>query len=147
MATTLTRVLLHVTFSTRERAPLIGAEIEGDLFAYTGGICPRFESPLLAMGGSDDHVHLCISLSKNVAIASLMMELKRDTSKWMKQHTSNFAWQDGYFAWSIGESGLPALRRYITGQRAHHERRSFQDELRGICAKYGLEVDERYAWK
>jgi putative transposase len=90
-----------------------------------GGICRNNDSVLLAAGGTADHVHILISLSKAVTLVELMMNLKRDASKWIKQSQpglGDFAWQDGYFAFSIGESGVGPLRKYIAGQKEHHAR-------------------------
>lgn len=147
MASTLTKILVHITFSTKHRDPVIRPEVEKDLFAYIGGICRRMESPLWAMGGTPDHVHMLVSLGKTVALSSLMLEVKRDSSKWLKDHIPGFAWQDGYFAFSIGESGVEALRTYIANQKEHHKTVEFKDEVRVFLRKYGMEWDERYVWE
>jgi putative transposase len=149
MASTLTKLLLHVTFSTKDRAPLLPADIEADLYAYIGGICRRLESPLLAMGGTADHVHLMVSMSKNIALAQLMLEVKRDSSRWIKQHhpgVGNFAWQDGYFAFSIGQSAAETLRSYIAGQKSHHATLDFKDEVRALLRRYGIDWNEQHVW-
>ena len=146
MASTLTKVLVHITFSTKNRQPTIPESCEHDLYAYIGGICRRLDSPLLAMGGVADHVHMLVDLSKNVALATFMLDVKRDSSRWMGERLARFAWQEGYFAFSIGESGLDALRAYIANQRAHHQRIGCKDEMRALFRKYGIEPDERYVW-
>ena len=149
MASTLTKILLHITFSTKNRAAMIPESLEPELYAYVGGICRRMGSPLLAMGGTSDHVHLMVSLSKTVTLADLMMNIKRDTSKLMKEKDdalSGFTWQEGYFTFSIGESGADGLRKYIANQKSHHATVSFQDEIRLLLNKYGMEFDERYVW-
>jgi putative transposase len=149
MASTLTKILLHVTFSTKNRLPLIPETVEADLYAYIGGICRRMESPLLAIGGVPDHVHMMVSLSKTVALSHLMLEVKRDSSKWIKEKDAAlraFGWQDGYFGFSIGESGVDALRAYIANQKEHHKTVDFKDEVRAFLRKYDIEWDERYIW-
>jgi len=150
MASTLTKVLLHITFSTKNRTPLIPEAIEADLYAYIGGICRRMDSPLLAMGGTADHVHMMVSLGKTVALSGLMLEVKRDSSKWIKDKNAalrEFTWQDGYFGFSIGESGVDALRAYIANQKEHHKSIDFKDEVRAFLKKYSVEWDERYIWE
>jgi len=148
MASTLTKLLIHTTFSTKDRLALIPEAIEPDLYAYIGGICRRMESPLLAMGGPADHLHLLVSLGKTVALSDLMLNVKRDSSKWIKEHgaPAHFAWQDGYFGFSIGESGVDALRAYIANQKEHHRSVDFKDEMRTFLRKYGIEWDERFVW-
>lgn len=148
MASTLTKNLLHITFSTKLRAPFISPSVAPDLYGYIGGICRNFDSPLLASGGIEDHVHLLIDLSKNVALAPLMLNLKRESSKWCKSHTSlrRFGWQKGYFSFSIGESGFKNLTAYIANQRSHHNSFDFKTEVRGLLTKYKMTWDERYIW-
>ena len=85
MASTLTKLLIHITFSTKDRAPLIPLHIEPYLYAYVGGICRHLNSPLMAMGGTSDHVHMLVSLGKTVALSDLMLNVKRESSKWIKQ--------------------------------------------------------------
>jgi putative transposase len=144
MASTLTRNLLHITFSTKHRLATIPQEVEPDLYAYIGGMCRDKESALLSAGGTADHLHLLVSLSKNIALATLMLHLKRDSSKWMHKHAvSELHWQDGYFAFSIGQSGVDPLRAYIAAQKEHHRTTSFQDEVRALLRKYEIEFDER----
>ena len=150
MASTLTKLLIHVTFSTKNRAAMIPEAVEPDLYAYIGGICRRMESPLLAMGGVAEHVHMLVSLGKTVALSDLMLNAKRDSSKWIKEKNAAlgaFGWQDGYFAFSIGESGVDALRTYIANQKEHHKTIDFKDEMRAFLRKYGIEWDERYVWE
>jgi putative transposase len=150
MASTLTKLLIHVTFSTKHRAATIPQALEPNLYAYIGGICRRMESPLLAMGGVADHVHLLVSLSKTVTLSELMLNIKRDSSKWIKDQDptlSGFAWQDGYFAFSLGESGAAALKTYIAHQKEHHKTVSFKDEVLLLLAKYRIEYNERYIWE
>ena len=111
MASTLTKLLMHVTFSTKDRLPLIAPDAEPDLFAYIGGICRRMESPLLTVNGVPDHVHLLVSLAKTVSLSELLLNIKRDSSKLMKERAPGFGWQDGYFGFSIGESGVRPCTR------------------------------------
>lgn len=149
MASTLTKMLLHITFSTKHREPMLPRPLEPDLYAYVGGICRRMNSPLLAMGGVADHVHVMVNLAKTVALSDLMLNIKRDSSKWISLHApeiGSFHWQDGYFAFSIGESGADALRHYINTQPEHHQATSFQDEVRTLLTKYGIEWDESHIW-
>ena len=146
MATTLTKVLVHVTFSTKGREPLISAALEQDLYAYAGGICRNHSSVLLDAGGTADHVHFLVSLGKTTALSTLMLNVKRDTSKWFHEQQMAFDWQDGYFGFSLGESGVSALRAYLARQKEHHATVSFKDEVVAFLRKYGIEADERHLW-
>lgn len=143
MASTLTKILMHVAFSTKHREPLIEPQRETDLYAYIGGICRDLGSPLMTMGGTEDHVHMLVSLAKTTALSDLLLHVKRGSSTWMGR---GFAWQEGYFAFSIGESGVPRLKRYIARQREHHAKVSFKDEMRAFLRKYNVEWNEQYVW-
>ncbi len=149
MAQTLTRLLVHVVFSTKDRRNLIAPAIERELHAYLGGICRNRESPALAIGGTENHVHLLISLSKNIALSDLMMTLKKDSSKWVKTNGDafpDFYWQDGYGAFSIGESQVGAVTDYIRGQKERHKTLTFEDEVVALAERYGVVFDPRYLW-
>jgi len=149
MAQTLVSLLVHIIFSTRNREPLITSEIEPELFAYIGGILKNHESRLLNAGGTTDHVHFLISQSKNIALSSLMKDVKKDSSSWIKtkdRRFRNFHWQDGYGAFSIRQADIPPLNEYIAGQKAHHRKRTFKEELIAFLDEYGMSYDERYLW-
>lgn len=146
MASTLTAILLHVTFSTKARAPLIPSNDELDLYSYIGGICRYRECVLMAMDGTADHVHMLVSLSKTMALSDLMLNVKRESSKWMRERVPEFEWQDGYFAFSIGASQVEQVRQYISHQKEHHATIDFKDEVRAFLRKYAIDWDERYIW-
>src|SRR5260221_10392362 len=131
MAQTLVSLMVHVVFSTKNREPLITPDIEPELFAYIGGILKNKESRLIDGGGTADHVHLLISQSKNIALSSLMKDVKKDSSSWIKtkeREFRNFHWQDGYGAFSIGKPMVTGLKQYLVNQKDHHQKRSFQEE-------------------
>ena len=149
MAQSLARILVHIVFSTKKHVPLIRPDIETELHAYMATVFRECESPILIIGGATDHLHALCSLSKNWAIADLLKEVKRSTSKWIKtkgETYADFYWQGGYGAFSIGESGLSDCKQYIARQKEHHRRISFQDELRALLRKYHVPYDERYVW-
>src|SRR5258705_10322629 len=132
MAQTFVTLMVHVIFSTKNREPFITPEIEPELFAYMGGILRNHESRLMDAGGTADHVHLLMSQSKNIALSSLLKDVKKDSSSWIKRKGNafrNFHWQDGYGAFSIGQTEVPALKKYVAGQKEHHRKRTFQEEL------------------
>ena len=150
MAQTLVSLIAHVIFSTKNREPFITPEIELELFAYVGGIRKNHESRLLDAGGTVDHVHLLISQSKNVSLSSLMKDVKKDSSSWIKtkgRQFRNFHWQHGYGAFSIGRSEISDLKKYIASQKEHHRKRTFKEELIAFFDEYGIAYDERYLWR
>lgn len=149
MSQTLTSLLVHLVFSTKNRQPIITPEIEPELFAYIGGILGNYESRLLDAGGDRDHVHLLVSQSKNIALAKLLKELKQGSSLWIKtidRKFRYFQWQEGYAAFSISQREVRALKRYIADQKQHHRKQTFKEELLRFLDDYGIDYDERYLW-
>ncbi len=150
MATTFTKLLVHYIFSTKNRVPIITPEIEPDLFAYITGISKELNCWILAINSVPDHIHILASMSKHVTVIDFMENVKKSSSFWIKAQGRSFAdfhWQEGYAAFSIGESGVPALQRYIANQKEHHRKITFKEELIAFLKKYGIEYDERYIWK
>ena len=92
---------------------------------------------------------MLISQSKNIALSHLIGEMKKSSSKWIKtkgQTFRHFGWQDGYGAFSIGQSNVSALKRYISQQKERHKTKTFEVEFVEFLKKYGVEYDERYIW-
>jgi len=149
MASTLTSILMHYVFSTKDRQPRIAAQIEPELYAYIGGICKGNSSKLSAAGGTSDHIHLLVSVGKTIATSDLLQHVKGDSSKWIKTKGAEFGgfkWQEGYGGFSIGQSQGAALERYFNRQKEHHRRVTFQEEFLALLRKYKVEYDERYIW-
>ena len=149
MAQSLSNVLLHIVFSTKHRRPWLDTTTEPELAAYIATICKTLDCSTHAIGAADDHIHIACSLSRTIAISKLVQEIKQDSSKWLKTKGApyaDFAWQNGYGAFSIGQSQLGNLRGYLANQREHHRRLTYQDEFRNICRRYGVDIDERYVW-
>jgi len=149
MPQSLSSILIHLIFSTKNRELFLTPEIETELYPYMASILKAVKSPALIINGTSDHVHTLLSLSRVVTIADLVEEVKTESSKWIKtkgREFNNFHWQNGYGAFSIGQSQVPAVKRYIARQKEHHRRITFQDEYRKFLKLYGVEYDERYVW-
>jgi len=149
MSQSLVKNLVHLVYSTKHREPWIPKTNRDALFAYQAGIFQEWESPALIIGGVEDHVHALFALSKNHPLKKVVEEVKKSSSKWMKSDGSRnpaFTWQSGYAAFSVSQSNVKEVQRYIERQEEHHGRMSFQDELRALFQRHGIEFDERYAW-
>ncbi|MFT5465530.1 MAG: putative transposase [Verrucomicrobiales bacterium] len=150
MPQSLSQIYVHIVFSTKDRYPFLqDPEIRGRLFAYLSGTCRNLDSPSIRIGGVSDHIHILCRQSKNHSMSDIVRELKRESSKWVKEQSPNltkFYWQSGYGAFSISPGHVEALTKYISDQEEHHRKETFQDEFRRLCRKYGVELDERYVW-
>ena len=151
MPQSLSKVLIHIVYSTKGRRPWLKDErIRHELFAYKATILREsVDTPALVINGVEDHVHMLCLLSRKFAIKSVIEEAKTETSKWLKKQSadlSEFAWQGGYGIFSVSESNCEQVKRYIAEQERHHRKMSFQDEFRLLCRRHGVEIDERYIW-
>ena len=149
MSQSLVKNLVHLVYSTKHREPWIPKEHRDALFAYQAGIFAQWDSPALMIGGVEDHVHALFALSKNHPLKQIVEEVKKGSSKWMKNdgpRLPQFSWQAGYAAFSVSQSNVDAVRRYIEGQEEHHRKMSFQDELRALFKRHGIAFDEQYVW-
>ncbi len=150
MSQSLVHNLIHLVYSTKHREPWIISDVQDGLYAYQAGIYRKLDCPAIVIGGVADHVHALFSLSKNIALAEIVEEVKKSSSKWMKSAkgsgNKDFQWQAGYSAFSVSQSNVPQVRTYIQRQEAHHRRRTFQDELRALLRRHRVKFDERYLW-
>jgi putative transposase len=147
MSHTYVSSLVHCVFSTKNRNKIIPAEIQSDLWSYIGGIARKNGFKALIVGGTEDHVHLLISLPATIALAKAMQLLKGTSSHWMNEmHTKGFAWQEGYGAFTLGISQIPHTIAYIQNQAQHHQRRDFQGEFVSFLKKHNIEFDPKYVW-
>jgi putative transposase len=149
MPQSLSSILIHLIFSTKNRERLITEAIEKELHPYMAKIFRELKSPTLTIGGTEDHVHVLFSLGRTIEVAELIEKVKTKTSKWIKtkgDEFENFHWQRGYGAFSIGQSQVASLKRYIARQRIHHQRVTFKDEYRKFLKSYRIDYDERYVW-
>lgn len=149
MSQSLVKNLLHLVFSTKHRNPLISSDVRADLYAYQAGVFANWDSPALIIGGVEDHVHALFLLSKNHALAKVVEEVKKASSKWIKTEgnaADDFYWQSGYAAFSVSSSKVDDVRTYIENQEEHHRKISFQVELRRFLKRHDVEYDERYVW-
>lgn len=150
MSQSLSAVYLHLIFSTKNRWPFLAdKEVRSSLHSYLGGVSKTLQCPPIIVGGVADHCHLLVRFGRTITQADWVKELKRVSSSWMKTHgsvCSKFDWQGGYAAFSVSSSNLAKVKRYIANQEQHHRKMGFQDELRALLQKHGLEWDERYIW-
>ncbi|MBN1515275.1 IS200/IS605 family transposase [Candidatus Sumerlaeota bacterium] len=151
MSQSLSKILLHVVFSAKQRRDLIPPELREGLHAYLAGACREQGSHAYRVGGTENHVHLACTLPRTLAVADLLEGTKRSSSKWMKKEApkrcGDFVWQNGYGAFSLGQSQLQRLIRYIDNQMEHHRKEDFKAELLALLDKYEVDYDEQYLWE
>jgi len=149
MSQSLARIHLHLVFSTKDRAPLIIDKIRDPLHRYMATVLKNLGCHANLINSVEDHVHLLFELGRTAAVSKVVEDVKKSSSKWIKTQSDGageFAWQNGYGAFSVSHSNIEAVKNYIAGQGEHHRKRTFQEELRTLLEKHGVEYDERYIW-
>lgn len=136
----------HLVFSTKFRLPWITPELEPELYGYLGGVLEGKQGRVIAIGGIEDHVHILAGLSQNRSLASILAAVKSNSSSFCKEIGRNpdFAWQEGYAAFTVSESQVARVRRYIRRQKIHHRKVTYEDEIRELARRHGLEVEDAF---
>ena len=150
MGHTYTNLLTHIVFSTKDRLPYLREDRREDVFAYMGGIVRELKGIALNINGPGDHAHLLVRLPASMALAEAVKVIKTNSSRWIHEDRvlhRTFAWQAGYAGFSVSESSVGEVSRYITNQVEHHKKISFQEELLAFLKKHNIGYDERYIWQ
>jgi len=149
MPQSLSAVYIHLVFSTKHRLPFLRDErLRNDLHSFLGGTTKALECPPILVGGVEDHVHLLARFGRTITQADWVKELKRISNLWLKEEggLAHFEWQAGYADFSVSQSNLEQVKRYIANQKTHHRKLSFQEEVRALLTKHKMDWDERYIW-
>lgn len=149
MSNTYTKIYIHYVFSTKDRHPLIKPEYEENLWSYLGGIAQKNHMVPISISGTADHIHGLVIIPPTVCVAKGVQLLKGGSSKWMNDHhvgDRSFKWQKGYGAFSVSESRVLAVTKYIRNQKEHHKALSFKEEYLGFFKEYRIDYEDRYVF-
>jgi putative transposase len=141
---------VHLTFGTKFRRKIIHEKCQTQLHSYIAGTLKKYESPALIVNSVPEHIHILFRLSKNYALSKVVEEIKKQSSKWMKEVEGGhkkFQWQIGYGAFSVSSYGVRNVKKYIAGQKEHHSRKTFKEEIEEYIIKNDIiEYDEKFFW-
>jgi len=137
---------IHLVFSTKNREKLVTRELLSRLWAYTAAVCRNHDLLTFAVGGMEDHMHLLFRLPPTMPLSDAVALVKSNTSKWLGELGKDFAWQEGYGAFSVSSSHVDRVIRYIEGQESHHRKISFEDEFIALLEKHGIDYDPKYVF-
>ena len=149
MGHTFTNLTTHFIFGTKDRRPLIDAEVRPRLFPYLAGVAREMGATPLAVNGVEDHAHLLLGIPPALSAAEVTRVVKANASRWVHEQwprKTSFAWQAGYGAFSVSRSNVDEVVAYIARQEEHHRHMTFQDEYLAFLRRHGVAFDERYVW-
>ena len=149
MPQSLSKVILHIIFSTKDRQPWLDSDVRPRMHGYLATICRNLGAEFVHVSGVADHVHILTTLPRSISQAQLVEQIKKTSSKWIKTLDARyrgFFWQRGYGAFSVSPSQLKSVLQYIDQQQEHHRTRTFQEEYLEVLRRHGIEFDERYVW-
>jgi REP element-mobilizing transposase RayT len=147
MSQSFTNLIYHLVFSTKERRPLITIDYQPRLYDYIGGVIRNIGGISLGINGTDDHVHVLTKLRPDRALSEVLRDLKSNATGWLHDvfpRLADFSWQRGYAAFTVSQSNLKQVQRYIANQKEHHQKVSFRDEFILFLKANGIQYDERY---
>ena len=149
MANTYTQIYMHIVFAVGRREALIADEWADELYRYLAGACKNRKHFVCAINGTADHVHLLVGMHPGESVSELVQSLKIQSTKWINDKYLNgaFGWQSGYGAFSFSKSFVPAVQKYVENQREHHKKDRFEDELKNMLDKAGVEYHSEYLMK
>ena len=148
MAQSLTSLLVHIVFGTKNRIPYLDDEINHELYLYVAKILQNHNCRSLRIGGTEDHIHVFCVVTKNLSIGKIVEEIKTSSSKWIKTKGTKyqeFYWQPGYGAFSVSSSHRDIVYDYVGNQKQHHQKITFIDEFYSLLKKHNVEIDNRYS--
>ena len=138
--------LIHCVFSTKERVDSIAQDVRERLFAYMLGIAKNLDIEILALGGTSNHIHMLMAVPAKRSLSEVIRDLKANSSRWMSENGPEFSWQQGFGAFSVSPSQVPAVKQYIRGQVEHHKKRNFEEEFILLLKKSGVDYDPQYVF-
>ncbi len=149
MSQSLSKLYVHSIFHIKNNACLIKPEDEKELYTYIGGLIKLSKSIPININGTEDHIHVLCIMSKNISLADLLEDIKGNSSRWIKtkgSHYQHFAWQGGYSGYSVSQSKVEAVNKYIENQKIHHKKQSFREEYILFLNENGIVFDANYLW-
>jgi REP element-mobilizing transposase RayT len=147
MSHTITKLWLHLVFSTKDRQSLIKSDFELKLYSHIKEkLNTQFKCYVQAINGTSNHIHILFLLNPDHIIQNIVQNIKGESSHWVNQNKlmeNKFAWQTGYCVFSISQSSVEAVEKYIANQKQHHHKMTFEEEFNAFIKKYGIDTGNR----
>ena len=147
MSNTYSRLLFHVVFSVKERRNLISSELRKRLYPYICGVAKQNNFTVISIGGTDNHIHILLSLKPDMAVAKAVQLIKGGSSKWLHENFADlkiFSWQEGYGVFTVSSSMAETIKKYIMNHRQHHKKMNFQNEYLEFLKRNNINFELKY---
>lgn len=147
MANTYFQLYIHAVFAVKERASCMPPTSRNEIFSYIAGIINSLGHRSMAVGGTDNHVHVLMSYNPDVRLSDTMREIKANSARFINQQRyirCRFGWQRGYAAFSYSQSHVDAVIRYIMNQPMHHRNMTLDEEICKMMERYDITYDNKY---
>jgi REP element-mobilizing transposase RayT len=147
MSHSLTKIWIHGVFSTKDHLPLIHESFEKQAYSHIKEHLEKeLDCKVRVINGTENHIHILFLLSSNYSVSEIFKSIKGEFSHWCNQMNfteEKFVWQIGYGAFSVSESQVKDVERYIINQKEHHKRISYAEEVELFIKRYGLDLVSR----
>ncbi|MBN1599871.1 MAG: IS200/IS605 family transposase [Bacteroidales bacterium] len=142
-----TQILYQIIFSTWKRQNTLDKSNRKELYKYINGILNNKKCHLYRIGGISDHIHLITHIHPTITLASLVKDIELASTENIKSNNlfSNFSgWQSGYGAFTYSFKEKDTLIEYVKNQEAHHEIKTFKEELIDLLIEHGVKYEEKF---
>ncbi|HKK44282.1 MAG TPA: IS200/IS605 family transposase [Balneolaceae bacterium] len=143
---TYSQIFIHLVYSTKKRAPILMSGFEENLKKYITDNAWKHELQILAIGGTEDHLHVLLIIPPKFSVSKAAQIIKGGSSRWLNKNyfeEKTFRWQRGYGAFSINKSMVPTTINYIKTQKEHHKETAYEDEFLAFLKKHEIEYQDR----
>ena len=147
MANTYSKIYIQIVFAIQNREASIQLSWETELHKYITGIIQEKGQKMLAINGTENHIHILIGMKPTCCLSDLVRETKKSSTKFVEEKNlcpHKFQWQEGFGAFSYGHSQLDVIIRYIANQKNHHQHKSFKDEYMGFLKLFDIDFKDEY---
>ena len=148
MPNTYTQLYVQVVFAVKGRQNLIPHEHREELHGYMTAVVQNRGAKMLAICCMPDHTHVFIGFGPTLTIADLVRDLKASSSGFIKEQgwVKKFSWQEGYGAFTYGQSQVKAVIQYVLNQKEHHRKRTFREEYLTFLKKLEVPYEPKYVF-
>lgn len=150
MSNTYSNILFHVVFSVKERRGFLSKDLRERLYPYICGIAKQNNFKIIAINGTDNHLHILLSLRPDLSVSKAVQLIKGGSSKWLHDNFSSlniFSWQEGYGAFTVSASQADIIKQYITNQEQHHKKMNFQEEYLEFLKRNKIDFEPKYLFE